>query len=154
MAEIRGVINESWSRRLSQQYDIIDEHNHRESRHLSKKITFTNLGGLVVRFIEPDDVVTPKELETLAIQRNVIDLAINPVRDYLITFTSEILKAVVEARGPENRLAQQLQNRMYPPLPADTDPLDVLAITRHRRDEIWLIPLIEVLPLERYDKRD
>lgn len=148
MSEFKGVIRESWTRRLSAYSGIIDEHNRRESLKLSHKITFTNLGGLVVRFIEPWDIVTPGEIEELTQQRGVIDLAINPVRDYLLTFTSELLEAALDARGEDNRLVKQLQNRLNPPLLPTTDPLDVRTVTRYRRDEIWLIPEPEVIRLE------
>jgi len=151
MSEIQGLIRESWARQLSKHYTTINEYNHRESKDLSHKITFTNLGGLATRFIEPADIVEPDEIEQLAQQRGVIDLAINPVRDYLITFTSDLLRSVIEARGEENRLAIQLQNRLHPPLPLGTDPIDVRTVTRYRQDEIWLIPWTEVVVLERYE---
>ncbi len=152
MAEIIGQIDNGWAKRLSPNYRIVDAFNFPQNQNLWRKITFSNLGGLSLRFYAFDGVFAPKqsdeqfsELEYLIRTRGIINLSFAPPG--WVTLTSELLTAATQQRTPDDTLTKQLTQRMTQPEISGYAPVDaqVDLHLRHATDEVWLLPKIAVV---------
>ena len=149
MSETLAHINPRWANSLPKYYTQIDKFNYPPNQNLWRKVTFSKLGGLTVRFFDIEEVFAPKqknepigELDYFVTTRSVLDLSFGNPK--WVTLTSELLNAVSEQRTPDDHLRKQLNKRMQIPEIRGYDPMDLDIRLAHSSDEVWLFPTIAV----------